>query len=157
MSRRLNILETRSSNSTAKEIKKKSYIKDIAWTYPGKFHRTTLQNFGSWSRNCLSISLCLIFFYIFGNTSTWSTHPLVSFVKFPKSCRKILLLLFDTPFWPFFRRTIIRKWLSSHHLFSIFKNGFAAICASQSNFVSAPSRPKKTCLPGFSLWRRFFF
>ena len=79
------------------------------------------------------ISLCLNFFVdIFGNTSTWSTHPLVSFVNFPKSCRKILLLLFNTPFWPFFRRTIIRKWLSSHHLFSIFKNGFAAICASQS-------------------------
>ena len=56
---------------------------------------------------------------IFGNTSTWNTHPLVSFVNFPKSCRKILLLLFNTPFWPFFRRTIIRKWLSSHHLFSI--------------------------------------
>ena len=103
------------------------------------------------------------FFYIFG--STWSMHPLVSFVKFPKSCRKILLLLFDTPFWPFFRRTIIRKWISSHHLFGIFKNGFAAICASQSNFVSAPSRPKKTVfvllkqlrLPGFSLCRRLFF
>ena len=102
---------------------------------------------------------------IFGNTSTWSTHPLVSFVNFPKSCCKILLLLFNTPFWPFFRRTIIRKWLSSHYLFSIFKNGFAAICASQSNFVSAPSRPKTTVfvllkqlrLPGFSLCRRLFF
>ena len=112
------------------------------------------------------ISLCLNFFVdIFGNTSTWNTHPLVSFVNFPKSCRKILLLLFNTPFWPFFRRTIIRKWLSSHHLFSIFKNGFAAICASQSNFVSAPSRPKKTVfillkqlrLPGFSLCCRLFF